>query len=44
MKAESPFNDENSNTSDNPAFEQVLQSRLSRRGLLRGAGLAGAAE
>lgn len=43
MKAESPFNDENSNTSDNPVFEQVLQSRLSRRGLLRGAGLLGAA-
>ncbi|MGM9427088.1 PhoX family protein [Hydrogenophaga sp. MI9] len=42
MKAESLFNDENSNTSDNPAFDQILQSRLSRRGLLRGAGLAGA--
>ena len=30
------FNDENSNTSDNPSFDSVLQSRLSRRGLLRG--------
>lgn len=30
------FNDENSNTSDNPSFDSVLQARLSRRGLLRG--------
>ncbi|MFP8778266.1 PhoX family protein [Hydrogenophaga sp. RWCD_12] len=42
MKAESPFNDENSNTSDNLAFDDVLKSRLSRRSLLRGAGMAGA--
>ncbi|WP_101048441.1 PhoX family protein [Macromonas nakdongensis] len=38
------FNDEDSNTSNNPAFEQVLDTRLSRRSLLRGgAGVAGAA-
>ncbi len=38
------FNDEDSNTSRNPAFEQVLDARLSRRSLLRGgAGMAGAA-
>ncbi|MBL8387500.1 MAG: PhoX family phosphatase [Hydrogenophaga sp.] len=43
MKAESPFNDENSNPSDNPAFDQVLRSRLNRRSLLRGAGLVGTA-
>ena len=30
------FNDENSNTSNNPKFESVLQTRLSRRGLLMG--------
>lgn len=30
------FNDENSNTSNNPTFDTVLQARLSRRGLLRG--------
>ena len=30
------FNDENSNTSDNPSFDSVLQARLSRRGMLRG--------
>ena len=30
------FNEENSNTSANPAFDSVLQARLSRRGLLRG--------
>ncbi|NIC41796.1 PhoX family phosphatase [Aquabacterium sp. A08] len=37
------FNEEDSNTSPNPAFEQVLQARLSRRSLLRsGAGVAGA--
>jgi secreted PhoX family phosphatase len=31
------FFDEDSNTSGNPPFQQVLQARLSRRGLLRGA-------
>lgn len=30
------FNDENSNNSNNPSFDSVLQARLSRRGLLRG--------
>jgi len=36
------FNDEDSNTSDNPHFEQVLDARLSRRHMLRGAmGTAG---
>src|SRR5688572_18042087 len=30
------FNEENSNTSANPTFDSILQSRLSRRGLLRG--------
>ena len=30
------FNDENSNTSNNPSFDSVLQARLSRRGMLRG--------
>jgi len=30
------FNDENSNTCANPTFDSILQSRLSRRGLLRG--------
>ncbi len=30
------FNDEDSNTSSNPAFDSVLQARLSRRSLLRG--------
>ena len=42
-KTESHFNNEASNTSSNPAFEQILESRLSRRSLFRGAGLAGAA-
>lgn len=38
------FNEENSNTSSNPAFEQVLDTRLSRRSLLRsGAGVAAGA-
>lgn len=38
------FNEEDSNTSSNAAFEQVLDARLSRRSLLRGgAGVAGAA-
>jgi uncharacterized protein len=31
------FNHEDSNTSDNPHFDQVMHARLSRRGLLRGA-------
>ncbi len=30
------FNDEDSNTSDNPTFDSVLAARLSRRSLLRG--------
>lgn len=30
------FNDEDSNTSANPAFDSVLQARLARRSLLRG--------
>ena len=38
------FNEEDSNTSSNAAFEQVPDARLSRRSLLRGgAGVAGAA-
>ena len=38
------FNEEDSNTSNNPAFESVLEARMSRRGLLKaGAGAAGAA-
>ena len=37
------FNDENSNTSANPHFEEVLGNRLSRRSLFRGAGLAATA-
>ncbi|WP_439588819.1 PhoX family protein [Hydrogenophaga sp.] len=38
------FNNEDSNASHNPAFDSVLQARLSRRGLLRGtAALGGAA-
>ena len=38
------FNDEDSNTSGNPAFDSVLHARLSRRSLLRGGvGTAGAA-
>ena len=43
MKNASLFNQEDSNTSGNPAFEQILDTRLSRRSLFRGAGLAGAA-
>jgi hypothetical protein len=31
------FNDENSNTSNNPSFDSVLQARLSRRGVMLGA-------
>jgi uncharacterized protein len=34
------FNDEDSNTSNNPAFDSVLSARLSRRSLLGGAGAA----
>ncbi len=38
------FNDEDSNTSNNPTFDSVLHARLSRRGLLRGSvGTVGAA-
>lgn len=37
------FNDENSNTSANPYFEEVLGSRLTRRSLFRGAGLTATA-
>jgi secreted PhoX family phosphatase len=37
------FNEEDSNTTSNPAFEQVLDTRLSRRSLFKGAGMAGAA-
>ncbi|MBE0589502.1 MAG: DUF839 domain-containing protein, partial [Hydrogenophaga sp.] len=37
------FNEEDSNHTANPQFDQVLDTRLSRRGLLRGAaGAAGA--
>ena len=36
MSKRNDFNEENSNTSANPAFDSVLQARLSRRGLLRG--------
>ena len=36
MSTLSNFNDENSNTTDNPKFDSVLQTRLSRRGLLMG--------
>ena len=32
----SGFNDEDSNTSNNPSFDSVLQARLNRRGVLRG--------
>ena len=35
-----PFNDEDSNTSDNAHFDQVLGARLTRRGLVRGAAAA----
>ncbi len=37
------FNDEDSNTSANPHFDEVLGKRLSRRSLFRGAGLAATA-
>jgi hypothetical protein len=36
MSKSNDFNDEDSNTSNNPTFDTVLQARLSRRGLLRG--------
>ena len=36
MSTLNDFNNENSNTSDNPSFTAVLDARLSRRGLLRG--------
>ena len=41
--APTDFNNEDSNTTANPAFEQILDTRLSRRSLFKGAGLAGAA-
>ncbi len=37
------FNNEDSNTTANPSMAQVLEQRLSRRSLFKGAGLAGAA-
>jgi uncharacterized protein len=37
------FNNEDSNTTSNPQFDQVLDSRLSRRSLFKGAGLTGVA-
>ena len=44
IRPSAQFNDEDSNTTNNPAFDTVLQARLSRRGLLRGtAALGGAA-
>ena len=42
-KDASPFNVEDSNTSSNAAFVDVIEARLSRRSLFRGAGLAGVA-
>ncbi len=39
-RANAHFNDEDSNTSLNPAFDSVLSARLSRRSLLGGAGVA----
>lgn len=38
----SAFNDEDSNPSSHPAFEQILHERLSRRALFQGLGAAGA--
>ncbi|MEN9373083.1 MAG: hypothetical protein RIR79_635 [Pseudomonadota bacterium] len=35
MSASNHFNDENSNTSNNPTFDAILQARLDRRGVLR---------
>ncbi len=44
MSSEITHHEENSNTSDNPSFNEVLDARLSRRGMLRvGMGSAGAA-
>ena len=44
IRPSAQFNDEDSNHSGNPAFDDVLATRLSRRGLLRGGmGVAGAA-
>jgi uncharacterized protein len=40
-ETQTPWNDEDSNTSDNASFEQVLQARTSRRVILR-SGVAGA--
>jgi hypothetical protein len=37
------FNDEDSNRSDNPHFDAIVQQRISRRGLLRGGAAAGVA-
>ena len=42
-RANAHFNDEDSNTSDNPAFEQIAQVRMSRRGWLQGAASVGLA-
>ncbi|MES2583734.1 MAG: alkaline phosphatase PhoX, partial [Pseudomonadota bacterium] len=36
MSSQNDFNNENSNTSNNPSFDSVLQARLSRRGMLLG--------
>jgi secreted PhoX family phosphatase len=36
IRPSAQFNDEDSNRSGNPAFDEVLATRLSRRGLLRG--------
>ena len=47
MKPSETFNNEDSNRSQNPDFDEVLSSRLSRRHVLRGAASAaglGAAE
>ncbi len=43
FKAESHFNNEDSNTTNNPGIDEILEARLSRRRLFKGAGLAGAA-
>lgn len=37
LPSRAPHDDEDSNTSANPTFDSVLQARLGRRGLLRGA-------
>jgi uncharacterized protein len=42
-KTESHFNNEDSNTSSNPQLDDIVQKRLSRRSLFKGAGLAGTA-